>query len=97
MSHCGPLTAKCLRSKTSLRICTPLLPDQPLPVSRTLNCSSKSLYFFLLHKKVLNLLPRGKVEPVSAPSLTVQTRERPAATIHHHAIIPGHLLVAVPD
>src|SRR5437868_12558330 len=49
ISHCGPLTAKCLRSAISLRICTPLLP---LPsFKRIWKVSSKSLYFFLLHKR----------------------------------------------
>src|SRR6516225_4237783 len=78
MSHCGPLTAKVLRSKTSLRICTPLFPDHPLPVSLTWNVNSKSLYIFLLHRKVLKLMPSGNVDPVSVPSLTDQNFSRPS-------------------
>src|SRR5947209_7029057 len=72
MSHCGPLTTNLAGSITSLRICTPLLPLHPLPFMRTWNCSSKSPYCFLLHRKVLNLRPLGKVEPMISPSFRVQ-------------------------
>src|SRR5437016_4891204 len=68
MSHCGPCTTYFSAFTSLLRICTPLLP--PLPRRRTWNFSSKSPYFFLLHRKVLPLIPFGSVEPTRAPSLT---------------------------
>src|SRR5262245_3666416 len=66
MSHCGPLTTHFLLSTTSLRICTPLLPLPSL--RRTLKLISKSLYFFLLARKVLNF---GSLAawPTSSPFL----------------------------
>src|SRR5438067_13857593 len=76
MSHCGPLTAKCFWPETSLRICTPLLPSPAL--RRTWKVSSKSLYFFLLHRKVLNFRPLGDVSPTRAPSLTDQYSVSPS-------------------
>src|SRR5438046_8767770 len=66
MSHCGPLTAYFFMSKISLRICTPLLPLPP--ARRTWKLSSKSPYFFLLHRKVLNLMPSLPVSPMRATS-----------------------------
>src|SRR4051812_10864442 len=69
MSACGPPTANVLGLMILLRTCTPLLP--PPPLSRTSNCSSKSPYFFLLHRNVLNFRPFG-LEPTMAPSLTLQ-------------------------
>src|SRR5215831_16602799 len=70
MSHCGPLTANRSRLKISLRICTPLLPSPSF--RRIWNDSSKSLYFFLLHKKVLNGTFFPPPVPTIAPSLTDQ-------------------------
>src|SRR6266536_4409314 len=75
MSHWGPLTAYSSFLKISLRICTPLLP-LPL-VRRTWKLSSKSLYVFLLHRKVLNLMPLP-VSPTRAPSLTDQYSVSPS-------------------
>ena len=65
-SACGPTTAKVFRSVRLLRTCTPLLPLPPS--SFTLNASSKSPYFFLLHKKVPTFRSFDAV-PTSAPSL----------------------------
>src|SRR5262249_641363 len=75
MSHCGPLTANVLGLKISLRICTPLLA--PPPVSFTSKRSSQSLYFFLLHRKVLNLRPFG-ADPTRAPCLYDQYSSSPS-------------------
>src|SRR5439155_12307457 len=68
MSHCGPCTTNFFSSTTLLRICTPLLPLPSL--SRTSKTISKSLYFFLLMRKVLDLMPLGPVLPTMAPSCT---------------------------
>src|SRR5437660_245673 len=68
MSHCGPLTAYFFMSKISLRIWTPLLPLPP--ARRTWKLSSKSPYCFLLHRKVLNLMPSLPVSPTRAPFMT---------------------------
>src|SRR5262249_18772133 len=58
-----------------LRICTPLLP---LPLaSRTWKLSSKSPYCFLLHRKVLKLMPLP-VSPTRAPFLTDQYSVSPS-------------------
>src|SRR5947209_6038995 len=70
MSACGPLTTNLSLSITSLRICTPLLARPPL--SRTWNEISKSLYFRVEQRKVLNEIPSGMVEPTMAPSTTFQ-------------------------
>src|SRR5262245_38058027 len=82
MSHCGPSTAKLALSlglsRILLRIWTPLLAEAP--VSRTWNDSSKSRYFFLLHRKVLNFSPLG-VAPIIAPSFTDQYSVRPSQPV----------------
>src|SRR5262249_6118852 len=69
MSAWGPATVYFCASSIRLRICTPLLPTPFF--RRTLKVSSKSLYFFLVQRKVLCLGSSG-VEPMMAPSLTLQ-------------------------
>src|SRR5262249_25806843 len=61
-----------------LRICTPLLALLP-PLRRIWNFSSKSPYFFLLHRKVLKDSPLGSgVLPTMAPSLACQYSVSPS-------------------
>src|SRR5438128_9864652 len=76
MSACGPLTTNLSLSITSLRICTPLLA--PAPLSLTWNDNSKSLYFRVEQRKVLNEIPSGMVEPTMAPSTTFQCLVSPS-------------------